>query len=72
VVSAACASLTLLVQPGELAVRLPPDAHAALFSPVPGAWQTRTDEELSLVRAADAVPSDARSAAGVPAHRRHH
>ena len=62
-------SLTLLVQPGELAVvRLPPDAHVPpwAFSPVPGAlWSmTRTDEELSLVRAADAVPSDARAERG--------
>ena len=49
-------------------VRLPPDAHVPpwAFSPVPGAlWSmTRTDEELSLVRAADAVPSDARAERG--------
>ena len=62
-------SLTLLVQPAELAVvRLPPDAHVPpwAFSPVRGAlWSmTRTDEELSLVRAADAVPSDARAERG--------
>ena len=50
-------------------VRLPPDAHvpAWAFGPVPGAlWSmTRTDEELSLVRAADAVPSDARAERGL-------
>ena len=49
-------------------VRLPPDAHVPpwAFSPAPGAlWSmTRTDEELSLVRAADAVPSDARAERG--------
>jgi hypothetical protein len=61
--------LTLLVLPGELAVvRLPPDAHVPpwAFSPVPGSiWSmTRTDEELSLVRAAEAVPSDARAERG--------
>jgi hypothetical protein len=61
--------LTLLVLPGELAVvRLPPDAHVPpwAFSPVPGAlWSmTRTDEEVSLVRAAEAVPSDARAERG--------
>jgi hypothetical protein len=61
--------LTLLVVPGELAVvRLPPDAHVPpwAFSPVPGTlWSmTRTDEELSLVRAAEAVPSDARAERG--------
>jgi hypothetical protein len=62
-------SLTLLVQPGELAVvRLPPDAHVPpwAFTAVPGTiWSmTRTDEELSLVRAAEAVPSDARAERG--------
>lgn len=62
-------SLTLLVLPGELAVvRLPPDAHVPqwAFSAAPGSiWSmTRTDEELSLVRAADAVPSDARAERG--------
>jgi uncharacterized protein len=61
--------LTLRVLPGELAVvRLPPDAHVPpwAFSPVPGTiWSmTRTDEELSLVRAAEAVPSDARAERG--------
>jgi hypothetical protein len=61
--------LTLILQAGELAVvRLPPDAHVPpwAFSPAPGAlWSmTRTDEELSLVRAADAVPSDARAERG--------
>jgi hypothetical protein len=62
-------SLTLLVQPGELAVvRQPPDAHVPpwAFTAVPGTiWSmTRTDEELSLVRAAEAVPSDARAERG--------
>jgi hypothetical protein len=62
-------SLTLVVQPGELAVvRLPPDAHVPpwAFTAAPGAlWSmTRTDEELSLVRAAEAVPSDARAERG--------
>ena len=62
-------SLTLVVQPGQLAVvRLPPDAHVPpwAFSAVPGAlWSmTRTNDELSLVRAADAVPSDARAERG--------
>lgn len=62
-------TLTLRVQPGELAiVRLPPDAHVPpwAFSPAPGAlWSmTRTDEELSLVRDAEAVPSDARAERG--------
>jgi hypothetical protein len=62
-------SLTLLVLPGELAiVRLPPDAHVPpwAFSPVPGTmWSmTRTDDELSLVRGAEAVPSDARAERG--------
>jgi len=61
--------LTLLVLPGELAVvRLPPDAHVPpwAFTAAPGAlWSmTRTDEELSLVRAAEAVPSDARAERG--------
>ncbi|MEO5821167.1 MAG: ACT domain-containing protein [Vicinamibacteraceae bacterium] len=59
-------SLTLLVLPGELAVvRLPPDAHVPqwAFGAAPGRlWSmTRTDEELSLVRDAEAVPSDARA-----------
>lgn len=62
-------SLTLLVLPGELAVvRLPPDAHVPpwAFTAAPGAlWSmTRTDEEVSLVRAAEAVPSDARAERG--------
>jgi hypothetical protein len=62
-------ALTLVVQPGELAVvRLPPDAHVPpwAFSAAPGAlWSmTRTDDELSLVRAAEAVPSDARAERG--------
>src|SRR5829696_7545783 len=62
-------ALTLRVQPGDLAiVRLPPDAHVPpwAFSPAPGAlWSmTRTDEELSLVRDAAAVPSDARAERG--------
>ena len=62
-------ALTLLVLPGELAVvRLPPDAHVPpwAFSPAPGAlWSiTRTADELSLVRAAEAVPSDARAERG--------
>jgi hypothetical protein len=62
-------ALTLRVQPGELAVvRLPPDAHVPpwAFSPAPGVlWSmTRTDEELSLVRGAEAVPSDARAERG--------
>lgn len=57
-------SLTLQVLPGELAVvRLPPDAHVPqwAFSAAPAAlWSmTRTDDELSLVRDAEAVPSDA-------------
>ena len=61
--------MTLLVLPGELAVvRLPPDAHVPpwAFTAAPGAlWSmTRTDEELSLVRAAEAVPSDARAERG--------
>jgi hypothetical protein len=61
--------LTLVVLPGELAVvRLPPDAHVPpwAFSPAAGTiWSmTRTDEELSLVRAADAVPNDARAERG--------
>lgn len=55
--------------PGELAVvRLPPDAHVPpwAFTAAPAAlWSmTRTDEELSLVRAAEAVPSDARAERG--------
>jgi hypothetical protein len=62
-------SLTLQVLAGELAVvRLPPDAHVPpwAFTPVRGTlWSmTRTDEELSLVRAAEAVPSDARAERG--------
>jgi hypothetical protein len=66
--------LTLLVLPGELAiVRLPPDAHMPqwAFTAAPGAlWSmTRTGEELSLVRAADAVPSDARAERGWRAFR---
>jgi hypothetical protein len=61
--------LTLLVLPGELAVvRLPPDVHVPpwAFTAAPGAlWSmTRTSEELSLVRAAEAVPSDARAERG--------
>jgi hypothetical protein len=61
--------LTLLVQPAELAVvRLPPDAHVPpwAFTAAPGAlWSmTRTDDEVSLVRAAEAVPSDARAERG--------
>ena len=61
--------MTLLVLPGELAVvRLPPDAHVPpwAFTAAPGALRsmTRTDEELSLVRAAEAVPSDARAERG--------
>ena len=61
--------MTLLVLPGELAVvRLPPDAHVPpwAFTAAPGAlWSmTRTDEEVSLVRAAEAVPSDARAERG--------
>ncbi len=67
-------SLTLLVLAGELAVvRLPPDAHVPpwAFTPVRGTlWSmTRTDEELSLVRAAEAVPSDARAERGWRARR---
>ncbi len=59
-------SFTLVVMPAELAVvRLPPDAHVPpwAFTAAPGAlWSmTRTDDELSLVRAAGAVPSDARA-----------
>jgi hypothetical protein len=59
----------LIILPGELAVvRLPPDAHVPpwAFSAAPGRlWSlTRTDDELSLVRAADAVPSDARAERG--------
>ena len=62
-------SLTLLVLPGELAiVRLPPDAHVPpwAFTPAAGAfWSlSRTDEEVSLVRDAEAVPSDARAERG--------
>jgi len=62
-------ALTLLVQPGELAVvRLPPDAHVPpwAFTAAPGAlWSmTRTDDEVSLVRGAEAVPSDARAERG--------
>ena len=61
--------LTLVALPGELAVvRLPPDAHVPpwAFSPAPGTiWSmTRTDEEVSLVRAAAAVPEDARAERG--------
>jgi hypothetical protein len=59
-------SFTLIVMRGELAVvRLPPDAHVPpwAFTAAAGAiWSmTRTNDELSLVRAADAVPSDARA-----------
>jgi hypothetical protein len=66
--------LTLLVLPGELAVvRLPPDAHLPqwAFTAAPGPlWSmTRTREELSLVRAAEAVPSDARAERGWRAFR---
>ena len=62
-------ALTLLVLPGEFAVvRLPPDAHVPqwAFSAAPGRlWSmTRTDDELSLVRDAAAVPSDARAERG--------
>ena len=62
-------TLHLLVLPGELAVvRLPPEARVPewAFTPVRGAvWSlTRTDEEVSLVRDADAVPSDARAERG--------
>jgi len=62
-------ALTLVVLSGELAVvRLPPDAHVPswAFTPVPGSlWSmTRTDDELSLVRAAEAVPSDSRAERG--------
>lgn len=62
-------ALTLLVQPGELAVvRLPPDAHVPTwaFTAAPGAlWSmTRSDDELSLVRDAESVPSDARAERG--------
>jgi hypothetical protein len=62
-------ALRLIVLPGELAVvRLPPDAHVPqwAFSAAPGAlWSlTRTDDEVSIVRAADAVPSDARAERG--------
>lgn len=58
-------ALTLIVQPGELAVvRLPPDAHVPewAFTAAPGAlWSlTRTSDEVSIVRGAEAVPSDAR------------
>lgn len=62
-------ALTLIVQPGELAVvRLPPDAHVPrwAFTPAPGAfWSlSRSDDEVSLVRGADAVPNDARAERG--------
>ena len=62
-------SLILQVLPGELAVvRLPPDAHVPpwAFSAAPGALRsmTPTDEEVSLVRDAEAVPSDARAERG--------
>ena len=54
---------------GELAiVRLPPDVHVPpwAFTAAAGAlWSmTRTDEELSLVRGAEAVPNDARAERG--------
>jgi hypothetical protein len=62
-------ALRLIVLPGELAVvRLPPDVHVPqwAFSAAPGTlWSlTRTDDEVSIVRAADAVPSDARAERG--------
>jgi hypothetical protein len=62
-------ALTLIVLPGELAVvRLPPDAHVPqwAFSPAPGAfWSlSRSEDEVSLVRGADAVPDDARAERG--------
>ena len=66
---AASHALRLIAMPGELAVvRLPPDAHVPqwAFSAAPGVlWSlTRTDEEVSIVRGADAVPSDARAERG--------
>jgi hypothetical protein len=67
--ASAAHALTLVVQAGELAVvRLPPDAHVPewAFTAAPGAiWSlTRTPEEISIVRAAEAVPSDARAERG--------
>jgi uncharacterized protein len=62
-------TLRLTVLAGELAVvRLPPDAHVPqwAFSAAPGMlWSlTRTDDEVSIVRGIDAVPSDARAERG--------
>jgi hypothetical protein len=58
-------TLTLKVLPGQLAVcRLGPDAPVPLWAAGPVTSITRTEEELSVVCAEEAVPPDVRAERG--------